>query len=190
MARLIYAEATLWKPTNLAELRGYVDRARRGHYLQGSVGEYIMPNSTIYRRESRLYVDVEAYQDDTLTWSEPRDPYIGLPFGPFTPPTLRVAAAMEQLGMFRANGLKAVSDVWGRLEYSDKEDHHDGAKLTEEMLKRLHAEGVMLDTAQDDDVRVLYRDWQIPMYNLDFSLIQVPLEELEAEQERELWSMQ
>ncbi|MCP1761167.1 hypothetical protein [Bradyrhizobium japonicum] len=58
------------------------------------------------------------------------------------------------------------------------------------MLKRLHAEGVMLDTAQDDDVGVLSRDWQIPMYNLDFSLIQVPLEDLEAEQERELWSMQ
>ncbi|MCP1761165.1 hypothetical protein [Bradyrhizobium japonicum] len=61
LARLIYAEATSWKPTNLAELRGYVDRARRGHYLEGSVGEYIMPNSTIYRRESGLYVDVEAY---------------------------------------------------------------------------------------------------------------------------------
>jgi len=27
------------------------------------------------------------------------------------------------------------------------------------------------------------------MYNLDFSLIQIPLEELEAEQERELRSM-
>jgi AbiV family abortive infection protein len=80
LARLIYAEAVSWKPTNLAELREYVDRARRGHYLEGHAGEYIMPNSTIYRRESRLYVDVEAYQDEALTWTEPRDPYVGLPF--------------------------------------------------------------------------------------------------------------
>jgi AbiV family abortive infection protein len=189
LARLIYAEAVSWKPTNLAELREYVDRERRDHYLEGRAGEYIMPNSTIYRRESRLYVDVEAYQDDTLTWSEPRDPHVGLPFLSFVPPALRVAAAMEQVGMFTPNGLKAVSEIWGSLEYRDREDHHDGAKLTEQMLKRLHAEGLMLDTAQDDDVGVLYRDWQIPMYNLDFSLIQVPLEELEAEQERELWSM-
>jgi hypothetical protein len=57
------------------------------------------------------------------------------------------------------------------------------------MLKRLHAEGLILDTAQDEDVGVLYQNWQIPMYNLDFSLVSVPLEELEAEQERELWSM-
>lgn len=34
----------------------------------------------------------------------------------------------------------------------------------------------------------MYRDWQIPMYNLKFSLIEVPLEELLAEQEREYWS--
>ena len=148
-----------------------------------------MPNSTIYRRESRLYVDVEAYQDDTLTWSEPRDPYAGLPFLSFMPPALRVAAAMEQVGIFTPNGLKAVSEIWGSLEYKDREDHHDGAKLTELMLQRLHGEGLMLDTAQDEDVGVLYHDWQIPMYNLDFSLIPVPLEELEAEQERELWSM-
>lgn len=190
LTRLIYAEANSWKPTNLAELRGYVDRARRGHYLEGHAGEYIMPNSTIYRRESRLYVDVEAYQDDTLTWSEPRDPYIGLSFGPFMPPAIRVAAAMEQVGMFTPKGLKAVSDIWGRLEYRDREDHHDGAKLTEQMLTRLHSEGLILATAKDEDVGVLYHDWQIPMYNLEFSLIQVPLEELEAEQERELWSMQ
>lgn len=189
LARLIYAEAVSWKPMHIAQLREYVDRERRGHYLEGHAGEYIMPNSTIYRRESRLYVDVEADQDDTLTWSEPRDPYAGLPFLSFMPPALRVAAAMEQVGIFTPNGLKAVSEIWGSLEYKDREDHHDGAKLTELMLQRLHAEGLMLDTAEDNDVGVLYRDWQIPMYNLEFSLIQVPLEELEAEQERELGAM-
>jgi len=189
LARLIYAEAVSWKPTNLAELRGYVDRARRGHYLEGHAGEYIMPNSTIYRRESRLYVDVEAYQDEALTWTEPRDPYIGLPFLSYPPPALRVAGAMERVGMFTPNGLKATSEIWGSLEYKEVEDHHDGAKLTEQMLKRLHAEGLMLDTAEDGDVGVLYHDWQIPMYNLEFSLIQVSLEELEAEQERELGAM-
>jgi hypothetical protein len=38
-------------------------------------------------------------------------------------------------------------------------------------------------------VSVLYQDWQIPMYNLDFSIIPVTLEELRAEQEAEYWSM-
>jgi hypothetical protein len=31
----------------------------------------------------------------------------------------------------------------------------------------------MLDTAQQEQVATLYRDWQIPMYNFEFSLIPV-----------------
>ena len=38
-------------------------------------------------------------------------------------------------------------DIWGSLEYREKEDHHDGKKLTEQLLTRLHAEGLILDTA-------------------------------------------
>ncbi|WLB09508.1 hypothetical protein QIH87_47560 [Bradyrhizobium elkanii] len=190
LARLIYAEAVSWKPMHLAQLRDYVDQQRRGHYLEGRAGEYIMPNWTIYKRESRLYVDIEAYQDDALNWNVPHDPYTGLPFlDDFMPPALRIAAAMEQVGMFTVKGLQAVSDIWGSLEYREKEDHHDGNKLTERLLHRLHAEGLMLESAQEDDFATLYRDWQIPMYDLDFSLIPVTLEELEAAQEREYWSM-
>jgi hypothetical protein len=112
LARLIYAEATSWRPTNLKELRSYVDTARRGHYIEGSAGEYIMPNDTLYNRESRLYVDIEAYQDGTLTWNEPREPVTyAFPFGRSPPTALRVAIAMEQVGMFTPAGLKAASDI-------------------------------------------------------------------------------
>jgi hypothetical protein len=93
-----------------------VDRERRGHYLEGHAGEYIMPNWTVYQHESRLYADVEAYQDGTLNWSAPRDPYYdNRLFGSFTPPALRVTA-MEQVGMFTPKGLKAVSEIWASLE--------------------------------------------------------------------------
>lgn len=135
-----------------------------------------------------LYADVEAYQDGTLEWSAPRDPPYGH-FGSFRPRALLVAEAMEQVGMFTTAGLKAVSDIWGSLEYREKEDHHDGRKLTEQLLTRLHAEGLILDTAKAEHAGTLYNEWQIPMYNLEFSLIPVSLEELEAEQEREFWSM-
>jgi hypothetical protein len=190
LARLIYAEAVSWKPMHLAQLREYVNQQRRGHYLEGHAGEYIMPNWTIYQRESRLYADIEAHQDDALHWNAPRDPYTDLPFpDSFTPPALLVAAAMQQVGMFTGKGLQAVSDIWGSLEYKDKEDRCDGEKLTERLLHRPHAEGLMLDTVQEDDLATLYRTWQIPMYNLDFSLIPVTIEELEAAQEREYWSM-
>jgi hypothetical protein len=190
LARLIYAEAVTWKPMHIAQLRDYVDRQRRGHYVDGYAGEYIMPNWAVYERESRLYADVEAYQDGSLGWSAPREPHRGhIPFFAFTPPALRVAEAMQQLGLFTPKGLQAMSETWGSLEYRDKENHHDGEKLTEQLLMRVHSAGLILDTAQDAHVATLYREWQIPMYNLDFSLIPVTLAELEAEQEQEYWSM-
>ncbi len=40
----------------------------------------------------------------------------------------------------------------------------------------------MLDTAEEKHLSTLSRTWQIPMYNLDFSLIPVTLGELEAAQ--------
>jgi len=95
---------------HLAQLRDYVDLERRGHYIEGYAGEYIMPNWAVYERESRLCVDVEAYQDGSLGWNAPRAPYRGdFPFHSSTPPALRAAEAMQQLGLFIAKG--AASDV-------------------------------------------------------------------------------
>ena len=71
LARLIYAEATSWRPTNVAQLQEYVDRERRAHDLEGYLGEYIVPNWSLYERERRLYSDIEADESGTLSWSNP-----------------------------------------------------------------------------------------------------------------------
>ena len=190
LARLIYAEAVSWKPMHLAQLREYVDNQRRGHYIEGHAGEYIMPNWTVYERESCLYADVEAYQDGGLGWNAPRHSTIDIrTLASLPPPALRVAEAMGHLGLFTLGGLKATSEIWGSLEYRDQENHHDGEQLTKQLLERLYREGLMLDTAEEKHLTMLYRNWQIPMYNLDFSLIPVTLKELQAEQEAEYWSM-
>lgn len=91
--------------------------------------------------------------------------------------------------LVQPKGLRATSDIWGSLEYRDKEDHHDGERLTKQLLVRLQNESLILDTDEEKHVSVPYQDWQIPMYNLDFSIIPVTLEELRAEQEAEYWSM-
>ena len=106
LARLIYAEAVSWKPTHLAELREYVDRQRRGHYLEGNAGEYIAPNWAVYQRESLLYADIEAYQDGKLEWSSPRDPAYGH-FGSFRPPRATRRRGLEQVGMFTPNRIES-----------------------------------------------------------------------------------
>nr|KMW29645.1 hypothetical protein BV87_11380 [Sphingobium yanoikuyae] len=44
LARLIYAKAQSWRPVNVEQLQDYVDSERQGHYLEGGMSEYILPN--------------------------------------------------------------------------------------------------------------------------------------------------
>jgi hypothetical protein len=190
LTRLIYAQATSWKPMHLAQLREYADRERRSHYVEGHAGEYIIPNWTVYERESTLYADVEGLQDGSLGWSEPREFGPDYPsFARYTPRALRVTQAMQRLGLFSLKGLQATAEIWGNLEYKDKERSFEDKKFINQLLSVVDAEGLILDTAGELDVAFLKSDWQIPMYNLDFSPIVVTRAELEAEQEAEYRSM-
>lgn len=90
-------------------------------------------------------------------------------------------------------------DVAQSREYVDmnrKSHHVDGAvgeyigeaqALTRTLLKGLIAEELPAKEAEDKDVQLLYEVWQLPMYNIDFGLIEVPLEDLQNEQEALLW---
>lgn len=71
LERLIYAQLAEWWSEDIARLRKAVEPLRTTHDLEGSMGEFIVPNSTLYRRESKFYADVEAYEDGTPLWNAP-----------------------------------------------------------------------------------------------------------------------
>ena len=71
LARLIYVDAQTWRPVDMNQLQEYVDSHRRSHSLEGYADEYIVPNWTIFSRESELYADIVAYEDGEPTWNEP-----------------------------------------------------------------------------------------------------------------------
>ena len=187
LARLIYAEASGWKPMDVAQLREYVDMNRKSHHLDGAVGEYIMPNSTIFRREGLLYADIEGYEDEGASWSNPSDLIHPLSFSGRTPTALRLAESMSRLGMFTRRGVELTAQVWGKLEFKEQESFREAQALTRTLLKGLIAEELPAKEAEDKDVQLLYEVWQLPMYNVDFGLIAVPLEDLHNEQEALLW---
>jgi hypothetical protein len=106
---------------------------------------------------------MEAYEDGTLQWNSPAAGFTSdCAAWSFTPPALRLAEVMQQMGLFTLPGLKAASEIWAALEYREKEDHHDAAVLMGRLLERAQAEGLILGSAADDHVSTLYRDWQIP----------------------------
>jgi hypothetical protein len=186
LARLLYAEAQRWKPMHVSQLRDYIDEQRKAHYLDGYAGEYIVPNWNFFRRESQLYADIEAYEDGTPMWSKPTGHASG--FRRFKPAALQVAESLSMVGVFSPRGLRAASDVWGAVEFKDSENWQDSEKLTRCLLEKLIAEKLPSNEASDQDVSTLYQSWQLPMYNLDFRLIDVPLADLEQARDAMLWA--
>ena len=187
LARLIYAEAVSWRPMHVAQLREYVDLDRKSHHVDGAVGEYIMPNSTIFNREGVLYSDIAAYEGEGTSWNDPADLIHEMSFLGHPPTALRLAEAMSRLGMFTRRGLELTAQIWGKVEFKEQESFRETNALTKTLLQGLIGERLPSDEAEQEDVDLLYGSWPLPMYHFDFGLIEVPLEDLQSEQEALLW---
>ncbi len=185
LARILYGEAQGWKPSNLEELRRYVDQERRAHYLDGDSGEHIFPNWSVFKRESLLYADLASYEGGPLHWNKPQgmpaelfaNPYIRKPY------SLKIAEALSALGALERRGLAIIAEVWGQLEFKTFENFENSEELTRQMTERLIADDLTSEQASNADVQLLYDVWQMPMYNLDLRLLDVTLEELNEERQ-------
>jgi hypothetical protein len=186
LARLIYAKAQSWKPVDVTQLQEYVDTERQGHYLEGGMSEYIMPNWAIYSRESTMYADIEVHEDEKPRWSDPHH-WSGIAMR-MKPISLQLAEALSALGVFTRAGLQATADTWGAVDFVDNQGYSEARDLTRQLATRLEADGLVSGEARDSDGHSFYNLWQLPMYNLDFTKIEVPLEQLEAEREAAYWA--
>ena len=185
LARLIYAEAIGWRPTHIDELRKYVESVRKSHSVEGAVGEFIMPNLSLYMRESQLYVDVVCEDEKDPYWNEPLSMGMGTSFEPLI---LKLTRAMSVLGLFSLKGLNATSEIWEQMTFLSVEGAADALHFTRQLVNRLVVEEVPTEAASEENVKTLINLWQLPMYDFDFGLIEVPLDELKDEQERILFS--
>lgn len=187
LGRLIYVDAQHWCPTDVEQLREYVDQAREGHALEGYVGEYIVPNWTRYSREATLYADIEVYEDGVPQWSAPGGKMTKSIFGG-PPNALALVEAMQLAGMFDREGLEIVHKVWGAVDFVDAQGFEEQRQLTQGMLQQLSEARLVSDAFEEPHARTLYNNWQIPMYALDFRETEIPLEALEARREGAFWN--
>ncbi|MEJ6398517.1 hypothetical protein [Yoonia sp. 208BN28-4] len=194
LARLIYVEAQSWKPMHASQLQEYINSHRRTHYLEGSVGEYIMPNWEVYRRESGMYADIIGEEDGSFHWSDPQSTYRDPAFndlilgGRSEPRSWLICKALQDFGVFTRQGLDLTARAWNSVDFRETENHEDSKKLTYEMARALEKAKLFADTANEDQLGTLYHEWQLPMYRMDFSAIEVSLEDLKDERDRNMWS--
>lgn len=186
LARLIYAKAQSWRPVNVTQLQDYVDSERQGHYLEGGMSEYIMPNWAIYSRESTLYADIEQQEDGEPHWNDPTHlANVGLPVPPLA---LTLVEALDAVGVISRAGLQATSEIWGAVDFLSNEHSGHVRDLTGQLATRLEAEKLVHQTATHEHARWFRHYWQMPMYNLDFALIPASLDQLKADREAAYWS--
>ena len=182
LARLIYADAVLWKPTNVAELRGYVDSHRPSHSVEGDVGEFILPNWSLFARESQLYADVMTDDAGHATWNAPNRVDMGPSL--MVSPALELVQSMSALGLYSLESLEATSEIWGRTTFTEQETSADARALTRQLLDNLYADGLVPKTATDSHVSTLCNNWQMPMYDFNFSVVEVSREQLKNVQDQ------
>jgi hypothetical protein len=188
LARLIYAKAQGWKPVNARQLQEYIDSDRQSHYLEGEYDELIMPNWELFARESSLYADVMVEEDGESMWHSPVRVWEGDCRGNYLPTTsFRVVEALEAFGVFTIEGLKIMAEVWGK---HDVEGEVGGVTLTRDLYlklaKRLETAGLIREHATREHEHDLINNWQLPMYNMDFSMESARLEELRDQREANL----
>jgi hypothetical protein len=185
LARLIYAEAQGWKPVNARQLQEYIDSGRQSHYLEGDYGEGIMPNGALFERESSLYADVVVGEDGDPMWQPPVEIWEGESHDDYLPTSFRVAEALEAFGVFTSEGLKILAEVWGKHEFGGESDEWSfhPLDLYRELANRLEAAGLITEHATSDHAHNLINNWQLPMYNMDFTKVSVQLETLRQQRE-------
>ncbi|MER9592987.1 hypothetical protein NKI94_30200 [Mesorhizobium australicum] len=188
LARLLYIEAQDWRPMDLNDLRAYVDQQRRSHYLEGHIGEYILPNSTTSTRETLLYADIVTYEEGDPIWSEPSyDDPVSRMF-PRYPSPWKTCEALQIVGAFTREGLDIVSSAWAGVDFSGAETSRESSKLTFEMLVSLDGDKLIPEAATKEHASHLMHRWQLPMYQLDFKRLEVSLEELKKQRDANFWA--
>lgn len=184
LARLVYAKATTWRPTSVAQLQNYVIRECEEHTLEGFAGEYILPGGPVYERESALYADIQAHEDGELTWHRPRSrPRL---FGPEESEALLLANSMQRLGLLSLEGLRVIASVWNGTRFSEEQTIQTSDELIQETVAQLVAAGLAEDGAEEANIGMLCDLWQLPMYDLQICPNARTIEELREIQERML----
>lgn len=186
LARLLYVETQAWKPMHVDQLQEYVDDQRKSHHLDGPMGEYIFPNSAVFVRESQLYADLMHYDDGTPIWNEPSNE--PSPFTRNRPHVWTICAALRDFGVFTRKGLDVAAKVWETIDFKGGQDWSGARGLTRTMLENLERAKLITEAATEEQLRTLYNHWQIPMYNVDFRQVDVPLDQLMAQRDANLYN--
>lgn len=189
LAKGLYAEACVMRPSTLGELQEFLNPYREEFYLDGPNDvDWMFRNLIKHQRERTLYVDYVKH-DGGHTWLHPgRYDDAGLTFFTRTEPgTLQIAGLLHDVGISTADALATVAELWRPVVIVPEMQWTQLRELNYRTLEHLDSRN-LLHERSDSDYQKLIDGWQFPLYTLDLRPIPVKKESLR--QTQRLWSAQ
>ncbi len=176
LSKGLYAKYyTHLRPTDLTEIRNYMDHERRALYRDGpNDDDWIFRNDILREREESIYVDYVAYSDNAPTkhyWHFP-DPQRQLLFGMTKnrPEVLDIALALHGVGMTNRSALATVAATWRPVCIDETILRPRIKELNRRTLDCLANRQLLRVRPKSVYARVI-NDWRCPLFPLDLSEI-------------------
>jgi hypothetical protein len=190
LAKGLYAEYyNFASPSDLTEIRRYMDRERQTLYLDGlNDVDWVFRNDILRKREESIYVDYVAYADsvrDERHWHSPDPRLMGLWLLGDRPRVLDVALAIHGAGMTTEAALARIADLW-RASPMDDTIKWQGLRQLNVRTLNILEESNLLRIRPDSVYRRVANDWLFPLYPLDLGELKIDPEELREVQRN--WS--
>jgi AbiV family abortive infection protein len=190
LAKGLYAKYyNFASPSDLTEIRSYMDRERQTLYLDGlNDVDWVFRNDILRNREESIYVDYVAYADsfrDEHHWHSPDPRLMGLWLLRSRPRVLDVALAIHGAGMTTEAALAKVADLWRASPMDDTIKWSALRQLNVRTLNILE-ESKLLRVRPHSVYRRVANEWLFPLYPLDLGELKIDPEELREVQRN--WS--
>lgn len=175
LAKGVYARYYDTSPHDLAEVRQIVELETRSFYREGDYGEFALPNTIIYWRESRLYVSYIRNDDGSHSWHAPHPP--DFLDGHISPSgAITVVSAMNDLGLFSKATLAEVAAYWQKIPFesvdpsspqSDSGTNVSWGQLRDHNLRMFQPGGINFIAGGLAAAQTLVDRWLFPLYPFD-----------------------
>jgi len=176
LAKGIYANVYDFNLATFGELKEYIDNNRKEFYLDGFEGaEYIFPNSILFDRERKIYVDYVETDEGYEWWMPERLPKTGLLSRPLPFPALQLAIAFHDSGCTKPDALQVIADKWRPIQMRDDFHILKIKELNKETLEELAKKG-LLNKQPKEVYQQIIQKWLFPMCSLDMNIIKVDQE--------------
>jgi len=182
LARCIYVEMVHMQPAEFGEVRGRVDLLRQSHYLDGPNDvDWIFRNELLAQREESLYVDY-IHEEEGDRWVTPasRDRFM---YPPSPEPIRKLVGVLHRLGAMSAKGLAVIADHWSSAALEEQTHWQEVVAINQAIVEELIEADLVTAEALPEDGSFTVQHWPFPMGNLDLSVRNVDISELEAERD-------